>query len=129
MNPRELVDHIHSGPTVLELDKPLRFRRRTRSNPCDFNEFLQALQSSETIRSATCYSHQTLHITEDEWVLLVNTLGSIKGIENLKLFCRAGSCDFDPFQAFADAVNNAQSLGKLRVGIYAAESFLEIHPG
>jgi hypothetical protein len=48
MNPRELVDHIRSGPTKLVLGKPLRFRRRTRSNPCDFNEFLQALRSSET---------------------------------------------------------------------------------
>jgi hypothetical protein len=50
MNPRELVDHIRSGPAELVLSKPLRFRRRTRSNPCDFSEFLQALQSTETIR-------------------------------------------------------------------------------
>jgi hypothetical protein len=49
MNPRELVDHIRNGPAKLVLDEPLRFRRRTRSNPCDFNEFIQALQSSETI--------------------------------------------------------------------------------
>jgi hypothetical protein len=43
MNPRELVDHIRSGPAwlVLILGIPLRFRRRTRSNPCDFNEFLE----------------------------------------------------------------------------------------
>jgi hypothetical protein len=38
MNPRELVDHIRSGPTELVLREPLRFRRRTRSNPCDFND-------------------------------------------------------------------------------------------
>jgi hypothetical protein len=49
MNPRELVDHILSGPAKLMLDEPLRFRRRTRSNPCDFNEFLEALRSVETI--------------------------------------------------------------------------------
>jgi hypothetical protein len=48
----------------LELDEPVvRFRRRTRSNPCDFNEFLQALQSSETIRSALCTSQLVLDIT------------------------------------------------------------------
>jgi hypothetical protein len=54
MNPRELVDHIRSGPANVVLNKPLRFRRRTRSNPCDLNEFLQALQSSETIRAVNC---------------------------------------------------------------------------
>jgi hypothetical protein len=51
MNPRELVDHIRSGPAELELKEPLRFRRQTRSNPCDFSEFLQALQCSEAIRT------------------------------------------------------------------------------
>jgi hypothetical protein len=77
MNPRELVDHIHSGPAKLMIDKPLCFRRRTPSNPCDFNEFLQALQSSETIRDVTCFSQVQLGITEDQWVLLVTTLGHI----------------------------------------------------
>jgi hypothetical protein len=75
MSPRELVDHIYSGPAELVLDKPLRFRRRTRSNPCDFNEFLQALQSSETIRNFSCFSQLALGIIEDEWVLLVKALG------------------------------------------------------
>jgi hypothetical protein len=58
MNPRKLVDHIHSGPAELVLEIRLRFRRRTRSNPCDFNEFLQALRSSETIRDVECGSQQ-----------------------------------------------------------------------
>jgi hypothetical protein len=118
MKPRELVDHIRSGPAELVLrDEPLRFRRRTRSKPCDFNEFIQALQSSETIRTAECGSHRELGISEDEWVLLVKTLGSIKGIHNLDLYCIAGSRDFHPFQAFADAVKSAQPLCKLRVGV------------
>jgi hypothetical protein len=118
MNPRELVDHIRSGPTELYLHEPLpRFRRRTRSNPCDFNEFLQALQSSETIRNVRCASQQRLGITEDEWVLLVKSIGSIKYIQNLTLWCRPGSRDFCPFQASADAVRNAQSLYKLSICI------------
>jgi hypothetical protein len=117
MNPRELVDHIRSGPAALVLTKPLRFRRRTRSNPCDFNEFLQALRSSETIRTATCGSHRELGISEDDWVLLVKTLGSIKGIRVLNLYCRAGSLDFHPFQAVADAVKSAQSLCKLIIAL------------
>jgi hypothetical protein len=115
MNPRELVDHIHSGPANLVLDKPLRFRRRTRSNPCDFNEFLQALQSSETIRYIDCESYHTLGISEDEWVLLVKTLGTIRDIQRLDFFCKDASRDFHPLQAVADAVNNAQSLLKLFV--------------
>jgi hypothetical protein len=54
MNPRELVDHIRSGPAELTLDTPLpRFRRRTRSNPYDFNEFLEALQSNKMIHVGT----------------------------------------------------------------------------
>jgi hypothetical protein len=115
MNARELVDFIRSGPVELVLDKLPRFRRRTRSNPCDFNEFLQALQSSETIRTAVCWSHLDLDITGDEWVLLVKTLGSIRDIHNLKLYCTPGSHAFRPFQAIAEAVNNARSLCKLTV--------------
>jgi hypothetical protein len=71
MNPRELVDHIRTGPAELVLLEPLRLRRRRRSNPCDFNEFLQALLSSETIRSVTCDVRQRLGIARDQWVLLV----------------------------------------------------------
>jgi hypothetical protein len=76
MNPRELVDHIRSGPAELVLDKPLRFRRRTRSNPCDFNEFLQALHSSETIvgRGRLLSSSQT---TRKEWVEALNQLNQL----------------------------------------------------
>jgi hypothetical protein len=117
MNPRELVDHIRCGPAELVLDEPLRFRRRTRSNPCDFNEFLQALQSSETIRDVTCGSRLELEISEDEWVLLVETLGSIRDIQKLWLDCSPGSRDFHPFQAAADAVNNAQSLREFLIGV------------
>jgi hypothetical protein len=119
MNPREIVDHIRSGPAKLVLEEPLRFRRRTRSNPCDFNEFLQALQSSETIRYVECESHRTLDITDDEWVLLVKTLGRIRVVQNLRLFCRDGSLDF---HAVAAALNNAHSLRKLTV-VLEGETF------
>jgi hypothetical protein len=117
MNPRELVDHIRSGPAELVrvLGEPLRFRRRTRSNPCDFNEFLEALQSSETIRTVECGTQLHLGISEREWVLLVKTLGRIKDIQHLKFYCARGSRDFHPFQAVADGVCNAQSLCKLEV--------------
>jgi hypothetical protein len=113
MNPRELVDHIRTGPAELVLLEPLRLRRRRRSNPCDFNEFLQALLSSETIRSVTCDVRQRLGIARDQWVLLVQTLGRIRDIHNLRLYCPSGSGAFDPFQAVADAVSNAHSLHKL----------------
>jgi hypothetical protein len=66
MNPCELVDHIRSGPAELDLQEPLQFCRQTCSNPCDFDEFLQALQSSETIRTVRCSYQQTLGITEHE---------------------------------------------------------------
>jgi hypothetical protein len=118
MNPSELVDHIRSGPAELVLDKPLRFRRRTRSNPCDFNDFLKALQSSKTIRAVQCRSQLRLSITEDEWVLLVKTLGSIKDIHHLEFFCTHGSSRFRPFQAIAEAVKRAHSLRQLEIGVY-----------
>jgi hypothetical protein len=114
MNPRELVDHIRSGPAELVLDEPLRFRRRTRSNPCDFNEFIQALQSTETIREVICCSQLTLDIKEDQWALLVKTLGRIKGIRSLTFEINGSdSRDFHPFQVVAEAVNNARSLHEL----------------
>jgi hypothetical protein len=120
MTPRELVDHIRSGPSKLLLDRPLRFRLRNSSNPCDFNEFLQALQSSETIRTVNCKAQLQLGISEDEWILLVRTLGRIRNIENLILYCKSGSPNFQPFQAVADAVNSAHSLRKLEVYILIA---------
>jgi hypothetical protein len=84
MNARELVDHIKSGLTKLMLDKPLRFNDQSCSNPCDFNEFIQALRSSDTIRKVTCLRpQQLLGIAEDEWVLLVKTIGTIKSIRAL----------------------------------------------
>jgi hypothetical protein len=117
MNPRELVDHIRSGPAELVLDEPLRFRRRTRSNPCDFNEFIQALQSSEMIREVVCCSHQRLGIVEDEWVLLVKTIGRIKDIKDLEFNFTPGSRNFHPFRAVAEAVNSAHSLRGLKIGL------------
>jgi hypothetical protein len=86
------------------------------------NKSLYTVRSSETIRTVTCWSHADLGITEDEWVLLVKTLGSIKGINNLELFCAHGSRDFHPFQAIADAVNNAPSLCELEFRMHD-ESF------
>ncbi len=115
MNSRELVDHIRSGPAELLLDKPLRFPPR--SNPYDFNELLKALETSETIRAVTCKSQLQLSITEDEWVLLVKTLGSIKGIHRLELFCTPGSRDFDTFQAVAKAVISAHLLRELEIDV------------
>jgi hypothetical protein len=57
MNARELADHIRSVPVELVLHTPLRFHRRIRPNPCTFNDFLQALQSSETIRIVIPAAH------------------------------------------------------------------------
>jgi hypothetical protein len=54
MDARELAGHIRSSPAELVLDKQLRFRHRTFSIPCDFSEFLQALQYSETMRTNKC---------------------------------------------------------------------------
>jgi hypothetical protein len=122
MNLRELVDHIRSGPTELVLDKPRRFRSRNCYNPCDFNQFLQALQSSETIRRVICKSQLLLSISEDQWVLLVKALGRIKDIQYLELCCKPGSRDFHPFQAVADAVKNAHSLCTLKVPVHLGSS-------
>jgi hypothetical protein len=122
MNPRELVDHIRSGPAELVLREPLRFRRLTRSNPCDFNEFLEALQSSVTIRNVACGTHIELGITEDEWVLLVKTIGRITDITNLTFECGSGSRDFRPFQAIAHAVESAQSLYNLVIALMNRDS-------
>jgi hypothetical protein len=107
-----------------------RFVSPPRSNPlCDFNEFLQDLQSSETIRNVTCKSQQTLGITENEWVLLVKTIGRIKDIQILQFDCTHGTRDFHPFQAVADAVNNARSLRNLAVDLIDGENFREESSG
>jgi hypothetical protein len=58
-----------------------------------------------------------LGITEDEWVLLVKTVGIIKCIDDLTLLCEAGSRDYHPFQAIAEAVKSARSLRKLAISL------------
>jgi hypothetical protein len=113
MNLRELIDHVCSGPADLVLDKPFCMSH----THALFKVFLRALQCNETIRTAECRSHLEVGLTEDKWVLLVTTLGSIRGIEHLKFNCRSGSCDFHPFRAIANAVNNAHSLCKLSIGV------------
>jgi hypothetical protein len=127
MNSLELLDHIRSGPAKLVLDKPLRFPPRS-NLLFDFNEFLQALQSSETLQNITCYSQQTLGITENEWVLLVHTIGRINDIQILQFYCTHGSRAFQPFQAVADAVNDARSLREVRV-LLGSENFPEDSSG
>jgi hypothetical protein len=119
MNARELVDRIRSGPSSLMLLKPIRFRPRRshRSNPCDFNDLLQALQSSETIRDVYLLSRLMIGISEEQWVRLVKTIGSMKGIKYLTLYCEPGSRNFDPFQAVADAINNSHSLTRIVLSI------------
>jgi hypothetical protein len=105
MNQREL---ILSGPAAIELHEPFR---------CDFNEFLQALRSSVTIRSVRCYPQQYLEITDEEWMVLVQTLGCITGIQNL-LLCFSldhAAPGFQPLEAIADAVNSAHSLRALHI--------------
>jgi hypothetical protein len=68
-----------------------------------------------TIRIVQCSRHQVLGITEDEWVLLIKTIGRIKSIEDLRLYRSSGSRDFHPLQAIADAVNSAQAICRLVV--------------
>jgi hypothetical protein len=87
-----------------------------------------------------CFSHLELGISDDEWVRLVKTFGSIKGIRHFELKCAHGSRDFHPCQAVADAVNNTHSLLTLQVlvlrdprhvdqsGIVALGDALRQHP-
>jgi hypothetical protein len=85
MNARELVDPIRSGLRKLWFSKPIRLRRRTPSNPCDFNDFLRSLQYSATIQSVSCFSQLQVCITEVEWFLLTKTLEKIRGIQTLNV--------------------------------------------
>jgi hypothetical protein len=116
------VDHIRSGPAELMLSEPLRLNHPTGSNP--YNEFLRLLQSIETIRPVTCKAHMELESGFDEWVLLVQTIGRIKRIGDLDLYCDTDSQDFHAFQAVADAVNSAHSLRTLKLRfIIQSETF------
>jgi hypothetical protein len=119
MKSRKVVNFIRSGPATLDLWEPLTFRRQTRFNwrfnLCDFDKLLQALKSSKKIQHVFCGSHLLLGITEDEWVLLVKTLGRITDVKIITVECCAGSRHFRPFQAIADALENARSLHTLDI--------------
>jgi len=116
MTPQELIDHIQSGPWKLNLNFPLRFRRRTRSNPwCSFDDLLQALRLNKTIREVVCYSHGTLCITETDWIRLMEAFGSIRGLKKIGVAWRNGSHDFHPLQAVARAVDSSMTLQALSI--------------
>jgi hypothetical protein len=117
MNSCDLVDYVRSGPVELKLFSELPFGRRNHVllDQVEFSNFLRALKSSETIRAATCVGFRSLSITQEQWVRLVNTLGSIQDIQQLQLVCQQGSRDFFPVSAVASAVKNAQSLRQLKV--------------
>jgi hypothetical protein len=111
MNARELVDHIRSsGSTRLILKSPLSFH-----HGCDFNDFLQALLSNETITVVECVSNLRLGIGEEEWVHLVQCIGRIKSMRSLSVNWENGTSEFHPIQVIDDAVHSARSLGVLSV--------------
>jgi hypothetical protein len=116
MKPYELFDLIRlNNPNELELKHTLRFRRRSRSNPCSFDDLLQALQSNESIHTVRCQGKISLGITEEEWFLLVQTLGTILGLRQLS-FLGQDVPNVPPVQAVADAVGSARLLRKLVIG-------------
>lgn len=121
MNFSEIFDYVRSGPAELKLFSELPFGRRNHFvldegvDVDEFSSFLQALKSSETIRAAICIGFNSLGITQDQWIRLVNTLGSINDIQQLQLVCQQGTRDSFPLSAVASAVNNAQSLRRLKI--------------
>jgi hypothetical protein len=118
MNLNYFIDHVRSSPTDLVLYKTLDF-----TLPHDFNEFLQVLKSSETIRYIQCGSPLRLGISEDYWVLLIKTFGSIKGIKHLRFEQLHGSPEFHPLRAVAEAIKRAQSLCSLKIGLFGSSTY------
>jgi hypothetical protein len=100
MNPRELVGHIRIGPRKLWLSKPTVERVPIRAVSTNFSNSCRS-QSNETIRQVFCFSRLQLCITKVEWILLVKTLGRIRGIQKLSFEFVSGSRDFRPFEAGA----------------------------
>jgi hypothetical protein len=116
MKPYELFDLIRlNNPNELELRHTLRFRRRSRSNPCSFDDLLQVLQSNESIHTVRCQGNVSLGITQEEWFLFVQTLGRIPGLRQLS-FLGQDVPNVPPVQAVADAVGSAWLLQKLTIG-------------
>jgi hypothetical protein len=116
MKPYELFDLIRlTNPNELELKHTLRFRRRSRSNPCSFDDLIQALRSNESIRTVRCQGNVSLGITQEEWFLFVQTLGTIPALRQLS-FLGQDVPNVPPVQAVADAVGSARLLRAFQIG-------------
>jgi hypothetical protein len=116
MKPYELFDLIRlNNPNELELKHTLRFRRRSRSNPCSFDDLIQALRSNESIRTVRCQGNVSLGITQEEWFLFVQTLGTIPALRQLS-FLGQDVPNVPPVQAVADAVGSARLLRTFQIG-------------
>ena len=103
MTPNELLQEVSGDSEELDLYEPVRFRRRTRSNPqCSFNEFLHALKTNETIERIHCHTVFIESISADEWIRLIQVMRSLKRLEALCFHCSSRV----PMMALAEAVRN-----------------------
>lgn len=112
MQPQTLLDTIRGTPIELKLFETIRFRRRTRSNPCDFNMILQALKVNKSITVLICSRHFMSGITSDEWFRFLQNLGSIQNLTELYFVCNSRV----PVMAILHAVSTSRSLRKLLFG-------------
>jgi hypothetical protein len=112
MQPQMLLDYIRGNPDELKLFETIRFRRRTRSNPCDFNDILQALKANSSIQTIICSRFFVSGISSAEWFRFVQTLGRIVSLEELYFVCNSQV----PALALADAISTSRSLRKLFFG-------------
>jgi hypothetical protein len=84
------VDPYRSGPFDFSAQRTASFfRRRTRSNPCDFSQsFFALLQSSQTVEPYRVRVTPGVGMQRTEWVLLIEQQREDQGIQTLALYAQ-----------------------------------------
>lgn len=98
---------------VLRLDAIVRFRRRTRSNPVSFQDFLQSLRDTKGIRTVFCYPSMFLGIRQDEWHQIVCTFGQLENLSSLNFTFGYGGFIAISASALAETLERTSSIKKL----------------
>ena len=119
-----------SGNGVVVLEDIIRFRRRTRSHPTTFEDFLQALKTNTTNTTTTttgnaqaqrqeqqqqiitkliCHGQLSFGLTQDEWTRTIGTFGEMPYLQDL-IFRGEKAPNVIPLAALARALQRRQEI-------------------
>lgn len=107
----DLVKKVQDNPQTLVLHDIVRFRRRTRENPVDFYDFVQALTASRSIQHVIMHGNLSFGFPESEWMETLQAIGRMQCLQKLSFM---GDVPIAlPLSIMTAVLHNARTLRSL----------------